>query len=1647
MNSQLNFFQALANKVSTEQTLAFQYPVVQQLTDDATTLKAFEAFFEAGANQTFDLLTPAVASQEEETLFLEAKVAFKLPVPAFEEALSIETVIISFDTVTKQVDHYFMTKVGETLPFFLSKEEDKVLLSTQYKLGVSNIHEIHEAFGFDELKENFQQFLNISSFFTEITIDDLEVLSSPGELHCIYDATPEKLQDIVLIPDKLVLKDLFFTTELKQERQFDDQYLTSHRIQVNATVELFGANYQFICRELGEERYELQIEKEEGLTLPTIPQLLAHFGLEVPSLEAFPEITINNIRIAIDVAQKSLIGIDINSNVLFKPLAIHVNTQLSFPNFSYSTSLNAPIRFSKVWSFLDKYTQVPLPVGLEGLAALQISKFDTKVSAAHQFFCLTLEDVFSFQFFGMPAEFEQFGFDIHHFTNQSTQIGIEGKFTFLGLDFEFGGSVAEHLELSGRVSTDKRLSDYQEPLEKAFNTTLPFSLPHLGLKEFQVEYNSAGSFMFSVALHDYSFQDLGIQLGLLKEVKIRNSKLQFTRSDQGAFHCEVSGAITLKEIDYQITFLGYHEQEKKGFIFSGELTNEYSLEELAYFSGYLQKVIPPSVKDLSLKQLNLNFNSIEQQLTFEAHIQNVLQYDFELGLLKQLSVDDCRFKFVASPTQLIFDLVGDLSINSTKLQLASKLSTESGLRLSARNKEVVQLNLKQLTEHFLGEIPIWKLVPSYFQQLDFNTLAINFQTSPLHAGLEIETKQLGALYGNIGQLSSSSVGVLVGLFPPSKIPFSQINKDLSFLEMLNFNGSFLILSSVNSSDIQDGLLPERLSAVQFVQGLTLSASLSLDSKGIQDEELRTSIEYFRQHILDIQNLTIVGMLGLDPEKIAIEGYIGKIALNGTTVEIKKAGLRFSAALDATIFGTISFDLEAFIGIKMSFSLYLKVSANGVTGYGIWEGDLGTRNVKELGRGLATLETNVSNMLDSYDASKNFIKGNEFFNSAAFQKLQALPDLQITKLGLILGISYQGVPSFGFIGEFTLNGDQKENGGVVAFVFDSANPSKCLLDLKFPKGVNKELKQLFHNFPLANIVYPQLSLFLQAVSFGGFYDEKKAWVPLRLKIAVMDVRIGDVFYNRGVLAQGRIGLFNDTFEGIFNLKIDNAGFKGFGKLKEVDIKLAQQQLLKISESEKTVKVKDKVLNENISKLQFKGPYIQLNAPIGDATNAQFSATAHIAFLGISRDLNCHISKDGFFFTLEDNYPTGHVIFDVRVAALTDMHAKFEITFNFELEELFISIQAECNGGLSFDGHELVAKLFTDIVFQNPVTRQMVTLPKIEAETKITTAEVKQLLLEVINIIKREVLNVGAKVFEGIRNVLEGILADMKRLERDLVQLAERLRKLLADKGVAEETIRQLIETIQLISNAIGDIEHNLRQLIGEIEQLGHQIANLAESIRQLDVRKAAAATQGISHIVINALIHVLRIVDSVNQINTHVLQMATNHYNNEWHRLERERDGAYHRRMQLAAERKKYWGDVVGNIKRLAEEGNLLTFEADCEHKKWHCSNIVNLIRPTLDTLKGLDHQLSQLRQQKSDCENRQRQFGNQRHQLQIRVDQEKAKKEAQEHKLVAQRVGLQGIETGMHQNKENEQRTRQQLADKRAELARIKEEYLNKTSA
>jgi hypothetical protein len=1639
-------FRKLEEKVSSEKNLSFNKDSISLIVSDldlgSTINEEFETYFENSKYNSVELLPQVNVTIQDDLTFLEAKVSIDLTLDDFQKSCQLNTFVLYFDSRNEKIESYFTGVIDDSLEFFVDCEKIGTSLESRYKLSASKLRDFHDSFGAKAVNDHFEKFLGYANFFTNLTIDFFEIIVAKDQSILIYDATPEALQEIELIPEVLVLKELFFTTLIKKIKQGETCYLTSSFLKVNAKLKIKDATYALSAEEIYGNRCRLNIEKEEGLDLPSINDLLPHVGLAVPSqLNDFVRVNIQSIEIVVDVKNKKIARVDVHSKTYFDLLKANFNISFSFPDFSYHMALIDQIALKAVLTYIDEKLSFKVPKLCDAFDSLEITSLNLSLSQSHQSFILSLKDVLAVKVCEVDFEIKKFEFRIHHFSKTSkTEVYTSGVLLLFGLNFEFRGRVDSNYSFDATLETELTLEDYQAKIESSFNIHLPFSLPQLALERFELACSTNKTFKLQVSLQSFTLHDLGVELDILGDTRIINPYLEISYGPENKFYCEVRGGLEVKGFSFDIRFV----KKEDGFIFVGEIENDYALKDLGYFAEDIKKVIPQSVQDLTVRKIAVGYNSIEKKFNFYADVKDLLRYDFNLGLLEKISVDDCQFHFQIKEGKPNINLHGNLSINDTALLFNSDLSPSQGLVLSAHNLDVVSLNLKDISNYFLGELGVWTLVPEYFQSIDFKKIEFIFKTSPLSASLNIETKQLGDLYGGIGKLDGNELGILFSFFPPARIPFSQINKDFGFLEGFDFTGSSLIMSSYSSQAIEKSFLPDRMKKVDFIQGLMLSAALSLNSDAIQDQDLKESIKFFRENILDVQNLTVKATLGLDLDKLALEAYVGKIALGGTTVEIEKAGLRISAALDFTVFGSLSLDLREYIGLQMSFSLYLKVNPNGVVGYGIWKGDLGTKNIKQLSKQVVNIEKSISNLIDDYDKSQNFIRGNEFFNSELFHQIEALPDLQITKLGLVLGIDYEGIPSFGFIGEFNLNGDKREHGGIVAFVFDSSNPSKCMIDLKFPQGTQKALQDLFYKFPFMALTYPQLALFLKEMKFGGYYESENKWVPLRLKFALTDVRIGDVFYNKGILAQGRIGLLENTFELLFNLKVDVNGFKGFGKLKKIDLKVLDQAILKISQAKAPVKFKDKVLNSDLNELLFDGPYVSLEVPFNSPTDISLKSNAHVEFLGVTADLASSISNNGFFFKFTEKFPIGNIDLDVSVKSLTNISSQGHINIDIDIEELFINAKAKGQGGISLQGTDLLADFNFDLSFKDPISQQMITVSSLHLKLTVPPVIVA-FMNNLVEHVKNEVLKVGAAIFDEIKKELEELVKEIKDLVEEIVEIGKEIESRIHAIETLEINIQEIATVIKIIKQGIESVESEVETLKQDIQELDKEISDLLEEISKLNIKKAADIANQIPQAVVTVLVDVLKIVQSVDEIGVNVLSEGKNHFQREWDRWEGYRVVAYHERMRL---KKEYddnwwkpwaWGHPAKMLEKLADEGQ-------CEHMKFHCTNIIEMISKPLSILTQIDDDLDSVTHRKkereaalSDKKDRHVNLNETIQEKKNKVDSEEAEKAEKNKELLDQEAQLQASR-GNNAEKEN------YLAKKREKLEGIKEKFAQNKS-
>ncbi|TCZ68387.1 hypothetical protein [Flaviaesturariibacter aridisoli] len=1514
-----------------------------------------EGYFSEQRFDSLDLKGPALLSDTEDGLFLQTVIDRELTVPAFAAPVHLVQLTLSYDS-NGLFSGYFSTAADRGPAFYVDLYRGSEQFSSCDQFSLADVNDLHEAVGAGALRSGFSSFLNTASLFTDIRVHSFEVASAGSSVTVTYDATPQQLQHLEVLPGILTLEDFYFTNTIVRTGTATQQSDLAYRFGCHARVQVCARYYGFSCAQQGGDSYRFEAAREGGVPLPTVPQLLGHFGLELPALDLFPEITLQSIAVTADIAQKKLEEVEIGAELLFRPLEARFRSRLSFPDCRYRLSLLESLPVAETMRRIGDRIGLPLPTLGSEFEQLQVQQLDVALSRSTQSFELQLTDLFSYEICGSTLRFERFAFSISHSTGEKPRVSIGGAVSFLDLLFSFRGSYDTHYTFEAVLETELTLKDYQQRFEQQFAVQLPFSLPNIGLSALSFACSTDKSFHFVAEMGTFSLRDLGIELELLQDLQVVAPSLEIAYDQQSKFFCEIRGGLTLKGLSFDLLFTRKWDSAagKAGYYFYGELRNDYALGDLEYFSESFRTLIPDSVRDLTLKTLSVTYDSLEDHFLFTAEIQDLLHYDFELGVLRKIDVNDCRLQFHIRDKKIHFNLQGDLAINDTHLVFETDYSTEKGLTLAAYNKEVMNLNLKGFTDHYLGETGVWSLVPEYFRNITFDKTRLQFRSSPLQVSIDISTKQLGGLYGFIGK-SRSGAGVLFGIVPPAKIPFSEINADLGFLEGLDFTGSFLVLSSADASSYEPEQIPEQLKTVAFVDGITLSAALSLNEEGIRSTELRAAVAYFRKHILDVQQLTIRGMLGLDLEKIALEAFVGKIAIGGTLLELRKAGVRISAGLDFTLFGTLAIDLQEYIGIAMSFSLYLKVAANGVMGYGIWEGDLGTRNLKELSRNLEHLSTSATQLLNDYEGARQVLASNTLFNPGVFHAIGALPELQVTRLGLIFGIDYEGIPSFGFLGEFTLNGTGDADKGIVAFVFDSANPSKCLLDLKFPRETQKALQDLFRQCNFLGIPAATLDGVLNFLQFGGFADEKGAWVPLRLKFAIADVRIGDVFYNKGIMVQGRIGLFGGELEAAFNLRLDSSGFKGFGKLKKIDIRIDDKPVLLLAESAESVLVKDRVLNEDINKLLFDGPYLNVEAPIGSLDAACINSSARVEFLGVQYDTLCSISRDGVYFKCNERLPVGQLQLDVALRSFRDMEATGSVNLDFEIPELYVSAQAQGHGGIYLKGTDLRARFSLLVSFKDPVNNHPVSLPAFDVELTVPP-QLVDVLSHLAERTVETVREVAKEVFSEIKAELEQLVKEITALAEEIAAVARSIEEQTHIIATLKQNIEEIIDVLKAIYGAIAQHREDIARLERELLDLAAEIAQLADALARLDLRRTNDLINQIPNIL---MVIVLEIAGTTSAITGDVLLAVNRKLEDGWNYWEQVRIDTYQERMRLDAEYRDNWWKpwAWGHPARM---GALLIHEGVCESNKFHERNLINLLAPFVELAAAIERDTRQV---------------------------------------------------------------------------------------
>jgi len=1052
---------------------------------------------------------------------------------------------------------------------------------------------------------------------------------------------------------------------------------------------------------------------------------------------------------------------------------------------------------------------------------------------------------------------------------------------------------------------------YQVKLEAAVGMTWDVEVDkkyafHFKKVLFEIDQKRNASFRFEV--ETFHLSDVGITLDFIKDVTMKNVHFEIKYKEK-QIQSQFKGTINIKDFDFTVDLKQDHDKEKGNYlVFFGEIQQQYSLEELGFFLGEIKKVIPESIKGLTVKKLVIQYNSLYEMFNFEARIQDVLHFDFDLSVFKTIAVKQCSFVFQTSKDKTESSIIGDVAIGNTTFVTKSNVSDQTGLALELYNQDTMALNYVDLIETITAQqLAVWDVIPSFFQRLAIKTLYWKMQTSPINASLQLDTEAFGSIYTAMGILNEASFGMIALITPPKTIPFHLIAPQLSSLETIDLSGSYFILSSYDSSQIKKGDLPSLLKEETYVDGVTLCATMSLDPSHIQDRELREKIVFLREHIVDIQKLGVKATIGLDPSKISIEGFIGTIALGGGYLELSKAGLNLSASLDATLFGTIGLNLEQLLGIKnMSFSMYLRLNQGGVVGYGIWEGSLGTEDVKQLKKTADFVTDKGLQLIEDAESSKAMMELNQdIYKPTAATLIHSLPDFQIRKLGLILGINPSArIPTFGCVGEFTLDGDGLSHWGVVAFVFDSTNPTQFLLELKMPKGMQRSLENFafkFENF-LMNWVYDDWTSvseqlkrngIFSLLNFDGFYQDtaQTQWVPLRLKLALSTVKIGNTFYDQGFIIQGKVALLNDSVEALLNVKVSKQGVYGFGKMQEILVKFDSITLLSIAKSQRSVESVDKILKENIEVANpiFDGAYILLDAPVTQLWNAKVSGTAYIYFLGQSLDTSFAASSKGISFSFLVKSPFGASEFRVVVDSIRSFEALSGFNVTYQIGSYNVKIEGEIQILLKLNAY--VVKLDFGATFYNPVVKQNQSLGRFVIQ-KNDAFDFDSIFHNIKEEITHKVATDAAAVFESIERFVEELKNQIANLSTEVQQLAtevayqldasKRYEQLIAKGGEAKRLIQasfdETLNRIKSIEKLIGEMEYRIQELSGFIR----------DKQKELE-RVLSGAVSKLAHIIGN-----------VNQVSLHFLRSTRED-------LRRKRDIAeLNRRYHERYKHKEWW---------------------------------------------------------------------------------------------------------------------------------------------
>jgi hypothetical protein len=1008
------------------------------------------------------------------------------------------------------------------------------------------------------------------------------------------------------------------------------------------------------------------------------------------------------------------------------------------------------------------------------------------------------------------------------------------------------------------------LDELAEDILRTFNVELPFKLPEIKIKDAEIKFNTfKKDFLFKVTMTEFSLGKLNITgIPLLNNVKVENAAFTLEIKNGGSPTGLIKGEVVIDNTRFCIFF----EKTAEGVGFKG------SIKDVSIDIENIGKNLLPDLKSLvpipkiEISEISVDYHSKGSAFTFAADIKNKLSYKFSLKTLPQIELSKIKFICAANNTSVSAALSCLLNIGGTEINFIVKLSNK-GFYLESNLDKGFEIDLPSIVEYFFGKnaLSIFDSVPAEYRVIAFNQVLLKIDTGQGIASFSANSEKFGGAEFSLQYSKDGNPGFVIALIPPSKIPFSKVHESLKVLDGINIDGTCLLISSISQPKLTLEKLKSTVKEDKIVQGLNLFATMNLnndtDSNLSKEAQDVSAMGKELSKLIKLDNLTIHGSIGFDPADILIEGYIGSFSIYDSGFKLENAGLRLSADGVFAVFGSISFDFEKYTGIPwMCFTGVMKLYANGIEIDAIWRGSLGTKELKKLAESCEDITT----ILNPEELKKmNELVGTQIsslvpagtiqnISAASFESLgiisqlghissdilKLLPEIEIKEIGLILGCDWEGIPSGGCIGRFTVNGDKPENEGLVAFLMNSNNPLQSILQAKFPKDFQETLIQLYVKFRNLISEPEETPAWAKLIKLNGFeYDGK--WIPLQIKIALMNVMIGDTLYKKGIIIQGRVVIFS-FLDIIMNLSVDTeVGVRAFGRMKPIQIKYNDSEILEITKVDDELLSVDRVLKEKMEEIKpiYNGPLFDLSIPLSLSalTSSYMKFNGKLKLLGLEViQTDCEISTKEVHFDIKGLYPFEYQ-FSCGLKSITSFYAKGRVIINprITLEKFQIKSNdfnpPEIGNfyfqiDISLEGTKFVLILKAKFMVSDPFSlrQEEFTSSEYRFEVVLSLNDMVNNVTQLVKTIIIEAYTLTCAAFLDELNRIKNLLSHL--VDIVAIQLYKAIEEIKRNMELIANEIMKLIAAISILQATIDQILRELEEARHVLSDIGYAIAN-------------------------------------------------------------------------------------------------------------------------------------------------------------------------------------------------------------------------------